>query len=255
MIHIITLAISTALLFLCQPVLANADRKVTENGLIEGSYIVTFKQPTGMEQPLIKPPLKMEEKVGRAPPPFGQHGTGQNKSEVVEALGLNGEVAAIFETINAAHIKMSAEEAERLRGHPAVLNIEQDRILTTQTTQTNPGWGLDRIDQSVPPLNNTYVYSSSGAGQTIYILDSGLNPTYPAVAAEFGGRASVIYDVNGGSGNDCFGHGTEVASAAAGNTHGVAKGASLVIAKITNGCTNGSYASTSVLVFTQQSPI
>lgn len=156
-------------------------------------------------------------------------------------------MVSIFETINAAHIKMDAAEADRLRRHPQVLEVEQDRILTAQTTQTNPGWGLDRLDQATPPLNNTYVYSANGAGQTIYILDSGLDVSNAAVAAEFGSRASIIYDVNGGAGYDCEGHGTKVASAAGGNTKGVAKGASLVIAKILTGCTKNFDESTVIM--------
>ncbi len=144
---------------------------------------------------------------------------------------------------------MDAAEADRLRRHSQVLEVAQDRILTVQTTQSNPGWGLDRLDQSIPPLNNTYVYSANGAGQTIYILDSGLDLSKAAVATEFGGRASIIYDVNGGAGYDCLGHGTEVASAAGGNIKGVAKGASLVIAKITDGCTPYSSAATSLMAF------
>lgn len=90
---------------------------------------------------------------------------------------------------------------------------------------------------------------STGAGRTIYILDSGLTLSNSSVAAEFGGRASIIYDVNGSGGNDCLGHGTEVASIAGGSTMGVAKGATLVIAKITTGCTINFDTSAAVLAF------
>ncbi len=193
------------------------------NELIEGSYIVTFKKAADSAPSLIVPPSKTQDMVGRRPPPFGGHGTGQSREGLATALGLSGQVVSIFETINAAHIKMDAKEADRLRRHPQVLEVEQDRMLTAQTTQTNPGWGLDRLDQSTTLLNQAYTYSANGAGQTIYILDSGLDLSKAAVAAEFGGRASIIYDVNGGSGADCLGHGTKVASAAAGNSKGVAK--------------------------------
>ncbi len=44
----------------------------------------------------------------------------------------------------------------------------------------------------------TYVYTNTGAGREIYILDSGLDLSNPTVAAQFGGRASVIWDVNRG---------------------------------------------------------
>lgn len=58
------------------------------------------------------------------------------------------------------------------------------------------------------------------------------------MAAEFGGRASVLWDWNGGNGADFIGHGTMVASAAAGSTKGVAKGATVVVGKIANNATN-----------------
>lgn len=51
-------------------------------------------------------------------------------------------------------------------------------------------------------------------------------------------RASVLWDMNGGNGADFIGHGTMVASAAAGSTKGVAKGVTVRIGKISNNATN-----------------
>jgi subtilisin family serine protease len=116
-------------------------------------------------------------------------------------------------------------------------------------SQNNPGWALDRLDSQLPALNNTYSYVNNGSGRTIYILDSGLDLSKPTVAAEFGGRASVFFDFNGGNGADCNGHGTKVATAAAGNTIGVAKGSTVVVAKITQGCTRNSLVSDSITAF------
>ncbi|MBS4097104.1 MAG: protease inhibitor I9 family protein [Sulfuricella sp.] len=157
--------------------------------IVDGSYIVTFKNDAG----LVQPPV--ETNRGKGQIPFGTHSTGQSKSAIATALGTNGEVASIFETINAVHMRMDAKEADRLSRDKRVLSIEQDRVATTQSTQTAPGWGLDRLDQLTPTTDNTYNYSNTGAGQTIYILDSGLTLSNSAVAAEFGGRASVFYDV------------------------------------------------------------
>ncbi len=221
--------------------------------LIEGSYIVMFKPSTERLQSPILPSLTKDQLRATAPVPFGEHSSGQSKEGLARVLGISGQVAAIFDAINASHLLIAATEAERLKSDPRVLLIEQNKTTTMmQTVQTNPGWALDRLDQPLPPLNNQYVYNSSGAGQTIYILDGGLTLSVPAVAAEFGGRATIIWDVNmpnggPGMGQDCFGHGTPVASAAAGATYGVAKSANLVIAKITTGCTN---ESTSVALVT-----
>lgn len=145
---------------------------------------------------------------------------------------------------------MTADEAQRLSLDPRVLYVQQDMIATA-AIQNNPGWALDRLDEVTPLLDNTYNDSpSNGTGRTIYILDSGIALGNATVAAEFGGRASVIWDVNtGGAGNDCLGHGTQVASAAAGNTYGTAKGANVIAAKITTGCTRNSTTATSTTLF------
>lgn len=199
--------------------------------VIEGSYIVTFKEEAGV----VLPASAAKGKV-----PFGQHGTGQSKKDLAVMLGTTGEVAFILETINAVVMKMDAKEADRLSRDKRVLRVTQNIAGTLPATQTAPGWGLDRLDSRTPALNDAYNYVNTGAGRTIYLLDSGLALSNPTVAAEFGGRASIIWDINNGVpyGDDCNGHGTEVASIAGGNTFGVAKGVALIEAKVTIGCTN-----------------
>lgn len=204
----------------------------TETKIIEGIYIVTFKERSDFEHPVIAfPDYSRKGKV-----PFGELTSGQNKEEVVGALNLKGKIIAILEVNNGIVIETSAEEAHRLQYDERVLRVDPGLWGTWTATQSNPGWALDRLDEATPLLGNTY--TSSGAGRTIYILDSGLTLSNPAVAAEFGGRASVLWDWNGGNGADFIGHGTMVASAAAGNIKGVAKGATVVIGKISDNVTN-----------------
>jgi subtilisin family serine protease len=217
---------------------------------VDGSYIVSFKPSTASAKSPVMPALPREQLRTRAPAPFGEHSTGQSKQGLAMDLGLRGRVESIFDAINAAHVTIDAAEAERLRKDPRVLRVEQDMWATAaQAVQVAPGWALDRLDQPLPPLNNQYVFNANGTGRTIYILDSGLDLGNAAVAAEFGGRATVFWDVNGAGGLDCNGHGTQVASAAAGATRGVARGANLIIAKIMIGCTLDSTTATSVLAF------
>ncbi|MEN9461304.1 MAG: hypothetical protein RIS84_1324 [Pseudomonadota bacterium] len=213
---------------------------------VKDSYIITFKKPSGTEKPIIDPPNEMN----RGKTPVGMHSTGQSKEKLAAQLNLKGKVISILETINAVHVNMTADEAQRLSLDPRVLYVQQDMIATA-AIQNNPGWALDRLDEVTPLLDNTYNDSpSNGTGRTIYILDSGIALGNATVAAEFGGRASVIWDVNtGGTGNDCFGHGTQVASAAAGNTYGTAKGATVIAAKITTDCTGNTSTSTSTTLF------
>ncbi|MFG2669094.1 S8 family peptidase [Streptomyces sp. NPDC048387] len=90
-------------------------------------------------------------------------------------------------------------------------------------------WGLDRIDQRGLPLDGSYAYPSSGAGVTVYVVDTGINTAHQ----EFGGRARTGFNALWMEGSaDCNGHGTHVAGTVGGATYGVAKGVSLVGVKV-----------------------
>ena len=129
-----------------------------------------------------------------------------------------------------------------LRADPNVAYIEPDGEITAFTTQVGATWGLDRIDQRSLPLSGTYTYSNSGAGVTAYIIDTGIRFSH----SEFGGRAVSGFDaVDGGSADDCNGHGTHVAGTVGGSTYGVAKAVSLVAVRVL-GC--GGSGSTSGVI-------
>ena len=119
--------------------------------------------------------------------------------------------------------------------------IEEDAPITlTQTTQSGPTWALDRIDQRALPLSGTFSYTNGGLGSTIYIVDSGI-----ADNDDFEERVSNVgfTSISDGLGfRDCNGHGTHVASLAAGKVYGVAKNATLVSARVFD-CTGSTYTS------------
>ena len=110
-----------------------------------------------------------------------------------------------------------------------VLRVEQDGIAYKTTTQSGATWGLDRIDQRALPLSKSFTYTNTGSGVTAYIIDTGIRFDH----AEFGGRAVSGYDaVDGGTADDCDGHGTHVAGTVGGTTYGVAKGVRLVAVRV-----------------------
>ena len=127
--------------------------------------------------------------------------------------------------------RLTPAQLAAVRADPRVAFVEADRTVSLSTTQTNATWGLDRIDQRSRPLSTTYTYFNTGAGVRAYIIDTGIRFSH----SQFGGRASSGFDaVDGGSADDCHGHGTHVAGTVGGSTYGVAKGVSLIGVRVLN---------------------
>jgi subtilisin family serine protease len=120
-----------------------------------------------------------------------------------------------------------------------VVRVEPDGIATIVTTQDNATWGLDRVDQRQRPLSTTYSYTNTGTGVRAYIIDTGILFGH----SEFGGRAVSGYDaVDGGTADDCNGHGTHVAGTVGGGTYGVAKEVALVGVRVLNCSGSGTWS-------------
>jgi len=135
-----------------------------------------------------------------------------------------GQLTHLYQhAINGFAVQMTPEEAEALSQDFRVAYVEEDAVVTADATQSNPPWGLDRIDQRNRPLNATYIFNWTGSGVRAYVIDTGIRTTH----TQFGGRASNVFDAFGGSGADCNGHGTHVSGTIGGSTYGVAKSALL----------------------------
>ncbi|HFF8042048.1 S8 family peptidase [Acinetobacter baumannii] len=190
-------------------------------GIIKNQYIVILNKDAGPSKD------------------FAQNIAKQHAGKVLQSYDtvLKGFAIYLPDTAGAAFI-------EAMKKNPHVLSVESDTIVNIDaTTQSNPDWGVDRIDQKALPLNSTYSYLQTGSGTTAYIVDTGILSSHQ----EFSGRVlsgyTAISDGNGTT--DCNGHGTHVAGTVGGTTYGVAKNVNLVPIRIL-GC-DGSGASSNVI--------
>ena len=130
----------------------------------------------------------------------------------------------------------SDADAVRLSRDPRVAFVEEDSVVSAATT-----WGLDRIDQRTLPLDDAYAPGGSGAGVTVYVVDTGID----AAHVEFGARVAPGFTAfsDGRGFDDCNGHGTHVAGIVAGSTYGVAPSAALVPVRVLDCHGSGSVSS------------
>ncbi|MEU7073372.1 S8 family serine peptidase [Streptomyces narbonensis] len=145
--------------------------------------------------------------------------------------GHGGTLGHVYtDALRGFSIRLPEAAAKRLAGNPAVARVEVDGIATVSETQTNPTWGLDRVDQRDLPLDKKYTYPGTASNVTAYVVDTGIRLTHQ----DFGGRAVSGYDFvdNDSNASDCQGHGTHVAGTVGGSTYGVAKGAKLVAVRV-----------------------
>ena len=126
----------------------------------------------------------------------------------------------------------------------ALLSVLFASTSFSQTLQNDngwrPAWGLDRIDQREAELNDTYNYTLTGAGVSVYVFDSGINSSHEEFTGRIEPGFNVINDAYGTE--DCSGHGSHTASLIGGTTYGVAKQVKLIPVRVLN-CRSGNTSS------------
>jgi len=190
-------------------------------GIIKNQYIVILNKDAG-------PSIDFAQNIAK------QHG-----AKVLQSYDtvLKGFAIYLPDTAATAFV-------EAMKKNPRVLSVENDIVMKIDaTTQSNPDWGLDRIDQKALPLNSAYSYLQTGSGTTAYIVDTGILSSHQQFSGRVLSGYTAISDGNGTT--DCNGHGTHVAGTVGGSTYGVAKNVNLVPIRIL-GC-DGSGASSNVI--------
>ena len=95
------------------------------------------------------------------------------------AARYRGKLKHIYQhALNGFAVEMSEADAEALSQDFRVKFVEEEGPVKASTTQNNPPWGLDRIDQRDLPLNAQYTYTPSGAGVHVYVIDTGIRRTH-----------------------------------------------------------------------------
>jgi subtilisin family serine protease len=123
----------------------------------------------------------------------------------------------------------------RARSLPVLVLLLVGALALPASASTPAPWGLDRIDQRHLPLDGSYRATTDGHGVDVYVIDTGIRLS----SADLKGRVrSGVDEVDGGSADDCNGHGTHVAGIIGGTRYGVARKAHLIAVRVLD-CSGG----------------
>lgn len=156
---------------------------------------------------------------------------------------LGGRVLFTYdEVLEGFAVRLPALAAPALRTLPQVATVRRDVTVTIGAEQPGATWGLDRTDQRTLPLDSRFRYADdAGRNAHVYVIDTGLAAGHAEFAGRVGQGRNFVAGGLFGTGSvdpadwaDCQGHGTHVASTAAGTTWGVAKQATVHGVRVLN---------------------
>lgn len=227
-------------------------------GRVAGEYVFVFNDVPDSGQSVSSISYKVDSNVS----PSSPDNTMELTRAFMRSFGSTATLRRVFKTAGGlagfAVRGISDSDAARLAQDSRVRFVEPAITAHTQLVMTEqstgvPGcsgtrcapWDLDRMDQ-VKGIDGIYHYAATGTGVTIWIVDTGIqahsdfgNRLDPLVTIVDGSSCTVDSNGNVISGCDLSfdsilsaaadpnGHGTLVASLAAGTVFGIAKDASL----------------------------
>ena len=159
-------------------------------------------------------------------------------SDITAALGATPTVIGKDES--STTYVVPASFAKTLSNTTGIKTTVDSPVKATTEQTPVPSWGLDRIDATDTPLNDSYKYFSTGNSSYVYVIDTGIYSGH----ADFAGRVTSGYSAisDGNGSEDCNGHGTHVAGTIAGSTFGVAKSTRVVAVRVLD-CAGSGYSS------------
>ena len=218
--------LGTASLYAASASAAEAEKLVFADNPIEGRYIVVLK----------------DEVVRFAGERSDKPEIAAVANHFARAYGVKLELS--YSKVLPGFVVTASDKAlAHLMADDRIAYVEEDSWVHASATQSGATWGIDRVDQRNLPLNQQYQYDTTASNVRIYVVDTGIRASHN----DFGGRVGNGYTaISDGQGtNDCNGHGTHVASSAAGSTYCVAKAARLHPVRVL-GC-NGSGTNSGVI--------
>ncbi len=189
---------------------------------IDGQYIVMFKDTID--------PRAMTSAMSR-----------------IALRGKDSRIDVQFDVIPAFSAQLDDEDLEAIRKNPDVAYVEQDQLMFASAIKPAAGQlDLDRHDHCAITDDSSFNDNGcNGAGVLVYVVDTGIRATHTQFGARVNTARGFTAIADGRGSTDCNGHGSHVASTAAGSGFGMASAATLVPVRVL--ACNGSGSNTGVI--------